>query len=167
MKLPESGSHGGPSSQGADGWWTSLAKEAAKQTSKVLSSGVRRSREPDTAGEGSNGRASLLPHSVPKQQTESRERRNRRGMGNPSPERSSNSSKCIIFLACFPTANSTKLPPALLCPGLLVGQTLKHSPIHNLPCAYICVTAAMNSISSVLQETNVMAMYKLINVIGY
>lgn len=27
------------------------------------------------------------------------------------------------------------------------------SLIHNLPCAYICVIAAMNSISSVLQET--------------
>lgn len=73
MKPPESGSHGGWSSQGADGWWTSLAKEAAKQTSKVLSSVIRRSTEPDTGGEGSDGRARFLPHSLPKQQTESRE----------------------------------------------------------------------------------------------
>lgn len=52
MKPPESGSHGGGSLQGADGWWTSLAKDAVygaalgcQKKSKVLSSRDRRQEE--------------------------------------------------------------------------------------------------------------------------
>lgn len=38
---------------------------------------------------------------------------------------------------------------------------------HNLPCIYICATAAMKSIPSVLQETNMIGMYTLINAIDH
>lgn len=39
--------------------------------------------------------------------------------------------------------------------------------IRNLPCIYICATAAMNSIPRVLQETNMIGMYTLINAIDH
>lgn len=66
--------------------------------------------------------------------------------------RATSSSDNRPFLQRFSNSQLSKTAPSTALPR--AGQALRNSLIHNLPYTYICVTAAMNSIPGVVQETN-------------
>lgn len=106
MKPPESGSRGGGSSQAADGWWTSLAKDAVPGAALGCQTNLR---SPFFWGQEAGGaqsrvregRAALTGQALSCTPSQNRGQRaecpavgrsgSRKRVGNPSPQKSSSS----------------------------------------------------------------------------